>query len=222
MNEQAKIRAILETALNLEIPIEHRLTREVAERRLRVTLRDAAVMVLFAKNSESGWQVLLIQRSEMVQVHKGQFAFPGGMQDLKDKVLADEHGVSVHEVTSLRELHEEVGIDSRLVKVIGILDSLITPTGFEMTPVVGVLNICVENLTLQLNGEEVQSAFWIPLGELLQLGRFSTESREISIGKFSVDVFQFGEKKIWGATGAVLKNVATRLVEASEIHGFSF
>ena len=57
-------------------------------------------------------------------------AFPGGMRDDDD--------ASLH-ITALREAHEEIGLRPRDVRIIGTLPVVSSSTGFQVTPVVGLI-----------------------------------------------------------------------------------
>ncbi|MFM9662701.1 NUDIX domain-containing protein, partial [Streptomyces scabiei] len=74
--------------------------------------------------------VVLTQRTETLRNHAGQIAFPGGRADPGDADLV---------ATALREAEEEIGLPPRAVTVIGLADRYRTVTGFEVTPVLGVI-----------------------------------------------------------------------------------
>ena len=66
------------------------------------SLAPAGVMVLiYPKDREH--HVLLNKRSDFVEHHKGEIAFPGGAMDDGDESLRE---------TALRETHEEMGANS--------------------------------------------------------------------------------------------------------------
>lgn len=89
--------------------------------------RAAAVLLLFVRELE-GLDVLLIERAATMRNHAGQIAFPGGACDVDDADAV---------ATALREAHEETGLDSAGVDVIGTLPALyVAPSGFVVTPVV--------------------------------------------------------------------------------------
>ena len=81
-------------------------------------------------NHASGLTVLLTQRTEDMPSHAGQVAFPGGRRDDRDVDAAD---------TALREAEEEVGLARHFVEVVGAIDLYRTGTGYEITPVVGIV-----------------------------------------------------------------------------------
>ncbi|MGO4612114.1 NUDIX domain-containing protein, partial [Variovorax sp. 2RAF20] len=75
--------------------------------------------------------------------HAGQVAFPGGMQDDTDASLI---------ATALREAQEEVGIEPHQVEVLGALPAVTSSTGFQVTPVLGIIPA---DLRLTINPDEV-------------------------------------------------------------------
>lgn len=103
-----------------------------------VTVRDAAVLVLFGGSPEgdplahgglpSDADVLLTQRATTLRQHSGQVAFPGGAADPED--FGPIH-------TALREAQEETGLSMAGIRPLAVLPELfIPPSGFDVTPVV--------------------------------------------------------------------------------------
>ncbi|MBY0470265.1 CoA pyrophosphatase [bacterium] len=168
----------------------------------------AGVLVLFGVSPGEVPKVLLTQRTDTVEKHKGQIAFPGGMLDPEDV----EHGGLV--ATALRETEEEVGISRELVRVHGILPDFPTTTGFVVTPVLSTLKQPPEQVLMTLNSFEIADTFWVSLEELKRPGVYSTEIYEARGKQYPIHVFNVeagGERRIWGATGAILKNILDRL-----------
>ena len=94
-------------------------------------LRPAAVLVPLVDRPE-GMSVLLTQRTAHLTAHAGQISFPGGRIEESDADPTD---------AALRETEEEVGLTRDHVTVIGRLDTYVTGTGFEITPVVGIVKV---------------------------------------------------------------------------------
>lgn len=151
--------------------------------------RCAAVLVPLMR-SNSGWQLLLTRRSETVESHKGQVAFPGGECD---------PGEMRPEQTALREAHEEIGIDAAHVRVLGTLAPLVTITGFRVTPVVGALPA---DLVFQLGTGEVERVFTMPLewladpANMWQLARATRDPLIV--------YHPFDGELLWGATAQIV------------------
>jgi 8-oxo-dGTP pyrophosphatase MutT (NUDIX family) len=158
----------------------------------------AAVLIPLLLNA-SALDVLLTRRTEDVETHKGQIAFPGGMVDVRD--TGRWH-------TALRETEEELGIGRAHIEVLGILDDLLTPTGFVITPVVGI----VETLPpLKPNPREVAEVFTVPLEFFADSRNGWRERRSTPLGEREVWFYEYGGRVIWGATAAMIRNLCDLL-----------
>jgi len=209
-------------ALQLELGYFDRPTPEMAATAAwnssdrKKTSTPAGVLVLLGQSRDSHeFELLVTQRTETVEKHKGQMAFPGGMAD------AGETSAQ----TALRETFEEVGIDPSRVDVLGELPGLWTPTGFWITPIVGLLNCSIEDAPLSYSHAEIAEALWIPLSVLLHPDTYSEELLERAGIRYITHVFtvprngplagasDLGDMsyRIWGATGAIIKNLLDRL-----------
>lgn len=113
-------------------------------------LCPAAVLVPLIDRPE-GMSVLLTQRTPHLSAHAGQISFPGGRIEDSDADATD---------AALRETEEEVGLPRDNVTVIGRLDTYVTGTGFEITPVVGIVKV---PFPLAIDPFEVAEAFEVPL-----------------------------------------------------------
>ena len=90
--------------------------------------RHSAVLVLLGE-SDTGPDVLLIERARTMRTHAGEPAFPGGALDDDDADAA---------AAALREAHEETGLDPSGVVIFGQLPDLWVPVNdFVVTPVMG-------------------------------------------------------------------------------------
>lgn len=115
--------------------------------------RKAAVLMPLAK-IKGEWHLVYTRRTETVQDHKGQVAFPGGAWEPVDNSL---------EETALREANEEIGLLPSDVRILGNLDQMLTITSFLVTPVVGVIRWPFPFI---LSQAEVSRVFTIPLAWL--------------------------------------------------------
>lgn len=171
--------------------------------RLSVSGRKSAVLVLLSGDDP---EVLITKRSSRLESHRGQYAFPGGVMEPHELATSD------FEAAALREFTEELG-PSVLPQVqwLGRLPSLTTPSGFEIMPTVARLEGSHERLGFQPSLDEVESYFWVKLENLRDPGVYRKEWVETAQVRYPTDVFQIGEHRVWGATGAMLKNLLDRL-----------
>lgn len=169
--------------------------------------RPAAVLALFGgTEAPESLSLLLTRRAETVDNHRGQMAFPGGARDLL------EGGHREDAVTAaLRETEEEVGIAREDIRVVGTLPALYTPTGFEIDPVVGILMRPISEVALKISSAEIAEALWVEISQLLAPETYRTELIEAGPVRYQNHVFQVSQHRIWGATGAMIRNLLDRL-----------
>ncbi len=171
--------------------------------RLTAPGRRSAVLVLLAGDNP---EVLITKRSSRLESHKSQYAFPGGVME------PDELAQSDFEATALREFIEELGPEvPPQVEWLGRLPELTTPSGFEIMPTVARLEMTPDRVAFRPSGDEVESFFWVSLERLREPGVYRKEWVESGSVRYPTDVFQIGEHRVWGATGAMLKNLLDRL-----------
>ena len=159
--------------------------------------RYAAVLVPIVARPEPG--LLLTQRSHALRKHAGQVAFPGGMQDDTDPSLI---------ATALREAQEEVGIEPHQVEVLGALPAVTSSTGFQVTPVLGIIPA---DLRLTINPDEVSSAFEMPLAEALQLSRYSALEVHRAGVRHPVWLSRYQDYLVWGMTAGIIRSLSAQI-----------
>ncbi|MBU6374470.1 MAG: CoA pyrophosphatase [Bdellovibrionales bacterium] len=162
----------------------------------------ASVLMVWASSVSSPHdpQVLVTRRTESVDTHKGQMAFPGGRQDPEDPSSV---------ATALREAQEEVGLAPELVDVVATLPEMWTVTGFLVTPVLAVLKKPLDQVPLVYQVSEIDEALWVPYSRLVQTYRRETLAR--GSVRYPIDVFLDEPHRIWGVTGSLLKNLLERI-----------
>ncbi|WP_343528321.1 CoA pyrophosphatase [Sphingomonas sp.] len=157
----------------------------------------AAVLVPVTDRAEPG--IVLTQRTETLRNHAGQIAFPGGRADPGDVDLV---------ATALREAEEEIGLSPRAVTVVGLADRYRTVTGFEVTPVVGVIP---PDLNLHPSEAEVASLFEVPLAYVLDPAHHRRVSAPWRGQTRHFYEILWNDRRIWGATAAMIVNLSRRL-----------
>ncbi len=159
----------------------------------REGLTCAAVLIPLLR-VEDQWHLLFTRRTDRVETHKGQVAFPGGSCDPGDQDII---------ATALRETHEEIGVPPADVRVLGQLRPMPTVTGFLVTPVVGVMRWPA---LLRLEAHEVSRAFHVPLDWLLDPANLEERLYTRSNGTSEMVVFYqpYDGETIWGVTGRIV------------------
>ncbi len=166
------------------------------------SLRQAAVLVPIVLRPEPS--LLLTRRTRHLRHHSGQIAFPGGSMDDED---------ASPEAAALRETREEVGLAPDEIEPHGRLDTYITRTGFEVTPVIGLIR---PPYRLTLQEAEVESAFEVPLDFFL-----APESRKMDSRLYAGKIryfyaYPYNDYYIWGATAGMINNLVEVLSTSRE------
>ena len=144
--------------------------------------------------------LVLTRRTDRVEYHKGQIAFPGGARDQGDTSPVE---------TALRESWEEIGLRPADVEVLGQLDDHVTVTGFCITPVVGVIRY--SPYLFRPNPDEVAELLEVPLRWLLDPAQGKSRILERG-GQRVIDFFwEYQGHIIWGATGRILRGLVELL-----------
>ncbi len=158
---------------------------------------SAAVLIAITDRSDPG--LILTQRPDTMRHHAGQVAFPGGRIDPHDADAVD---------AALREAEEEVALARAHVAVVDTLAPYRTVTGFDITPVVAVI---APDLPLVAHHREVAAVFEVPLAFVLDPA--NRVERRVIVSDVERRYFEimWGDRRIWGATAAMLVNLSVRL-----------
>ncbi|MHC1785000.1 MAG: CoA pyrophosphatase [Anaerolineaceae bacterium] len=163
-------------------------------------VRRAGVLVpLIKANGE--WQLIFTRRTDMVNDHKGQVSFPGGMAEPGDIKIS---------TTAVREAWEEIGLKPGNIQILGYLADFHTVTDFLITPVVGFIEWPFEII---LSPNEVARVFTVPMKWLLDHQNW--EERSLTIGDRCLDnvVFyrDYDGEVLWGVTAKITLNLLQAL-----------
>jgi 8-oxo-dGTP pyrophosphatase MutT (NUDIX family) len=144
-------------------------------------LRVSAVLIPLFYN-QGQYHVLLTERSEEVDFHKGQVCFPGGRREPSDSSLLQ---------TALREAEEEIGLRAKDVEILGEFDDSVTLTSnYVISPFVAFIP---HPHPLKADGREIREIFSVPLSFLMDEANFKQDS------------YEYEGHIIWGATARILK-----------------
>lgn len=145
--------------------------------------------------------LLFTQRTYNLKDHQGQISFPGGVQDQGDPDLL---------TTALRETEEEIGLQRRVVEVLGTLNPVSTVTGYWITPFVGLIPYPYD---FQPNPLEVRRLLMHPVKEFFPPERWHTGDYHYKGKVVRVCCWRLGDTTIWGATARMLLDFLARLGE---------
>jgi len=136
-------------------------------------------------------RIVLTQRADLPD-HGGQVSLPGGEVETGE-TLAE---------AALREAQEEVGIDPRLVSVLGGLTPLHIPvSNFVLHPIVG---IAVERPAMRPADDEVARILEPQVVALADPGRQAIRTGDYSDPPPLIPYFSVEDLEVWGATAMVL------------------
>src|SRR6478672_7548954 len=153
----------------------------------------AAVLIALTDRPRPG--LILTVRREHLRTHAGQVAFPGGRIDPgEDAVTA-----------ALREAHEEIMLDPKVVEVVGSIEPYRTITGYVVTPVLGVIPA---DLPLEPHEHEVADWFEAPLAFLLDPANQQQRGALFEGRERHYYEIDWNGRRIWGATAAMIVNLS--------------
>lgn len=155
--------------------------------------RPAAVLVPLVKRDD-GLHVILTRRTDHLSDHAGQISFPGGRQEQFDATI---------EETALRETEEEIGLARHHIELIGRIDDYYTVTGYQVTPVIGLVT---PPFDLVPDDHEVAEVFEVPLEFILNPSNQKLQTVTFEGARRRYFAIPYREYYIWGATAGMLVN----------------
>lgn len=159
--------------------------------------RPAAVLIGIRDDREQ--RVVLTVRTDTLQQHAGQVAFPGG------RVEPDDVDVVA---TALRESEEEIGLDAGMVTPLGFLEAFETISGYSVTPVVARI---AADAVLKPDPGEVAEVFEVPFAFFLEPANLRRYTMDFRGHRREMVEFLHAGYRIWGVTAAILYNLLKRM-----------
>jgi 8-oxo-dGTP pyrophosphatase MutT (NUDIX family) len=194
-------RAAIEKILNLKNSELNEQLSNVSLLRRDVQLieqpREAAVLILLIEYEDT-LDVVFTVRASHLRHHAGQVSFVGGgVEDGESMIQA-----------ALREAHEEIGLDTRSLEVLGELPIYHTITGFAVTPIIACLTAAEwSSQQLKIDTQEVDHVFTVPLAFLLDHDNIYVHDFEWENNHRQYYSVTYNEYFIWGASMAMLRNL---------------
>lgn len=182
------------TAPSVERLRKFLLPVELAEAELKA--KPAAAVMVLLREGPRGLEVLLaVRRRREGDPWSGQVGLPGGRHRPEDGTIL---------ATGLRETHEEVSISLEgKADILGHMPPRAPGNQPEMlvVPFVALVREPVEPAP----GAEMESIFWVPLGDLLPTQGKATVSTVL--GELTVPAYLYEGRVIWGFTYRILEEL---------------
>lgn len=156
------------------------------------TVRHAAGLLLMFPDAADRPHIVLTVRAGTLGRHGGQVSLPGGVIEPGESYAR----------AALREAHEEIGLDSTLVRVVGALTPIDIPiSGFRLHPIVGLTDA---RPAFAAADGEVARIIDVAIDDLTAPGCVAETTRERDGQQIRVPAFCVAGEEIWGATAMVL------------------
>ena len=167
-------------------------------------LKLSAVLIpVFCKEGE--YHIMFTKRSEQVDLHKGQFCFPGGTRDSGDSTLLE---------TALREAKEEIGLEAGDVEILGEVDDCPTlSSGYIISPFVAFIPY---PYPFTIDNKEVEEILSIPLSILIDESNLRQDYYPSEYRAVPGYAYEYNGKIVWGATARIVKQFMELLRSETE------
>jgi 8-oxo-dGTP pyrophosphatase MutT (NUDIX family) len=171
-------------------------TEDVLTLEVRGAINAAVLVPLYLDHGRL--HAVFTKRHDDLRRHPGEISFPGGRYDEGEQDLR---------ATALREAHEEIGLPTDAVEIIGALQPTPTiATGYAVYPFVGLIDA---GRTWTPSASEVAEVLELPLDALQAgYGRRRLIRRGVPI---RTDTYLVGDHLIWGATARILADLFDRI-----------
>ena len=191
------------TARLAKLSAEHqRRQAEMATVRAMIAKLEATLPI--ARQREQDFQALTTQG--FMSGHANQDRTRERIELERD--LATQQARYQEAQAALREAQEEVAIPPEAVEVIGVLPPVDSVTGFQVTPVVGIIP---PDLHYHASQDEVSAVFEMPLAEALRLGRYHPLDIHRRGNDHRVWLSWYQHYFVWGMTAGIIRELALQI-----------
>jgi len=160
--------------------------------------KESAVLLLLNFNDKLELPEIIFTLRNNTISHGGQISFPGGRQEGNETAIE----------TALREAHEEIGLASDRIEILGQLSKLyVPPSKYFITPVIARIDDMGE---MKANPDEVDEIFKVPLEKFLQAD--TVKIKVMNLIDQDVDVPYWDvhpTTPLWGATAMIMSEFVT-------------
>ncbi|MEX0642426.1 MAG: CoA pyrophosphatase [Pirellulales bacterium] len=162
-----------------------------------ITARHAAVMLLLFRRS-GRWHLPITERPTSLLRHGGQMSLPGGIVEMGE----------TSEQAALRELQEELGVESTVVVLGQLANCYVFASNFVVTP---WLAVAASEPHWLPDAREVQEVIELPLELLLDDNAIGSMNILRGPLVFRAPCYHIAGACIWGATSVILSELADLL-----------
>ena len=160
--------------------------------------RRAAVLALLTDSPVP--ELIFTQRSAGLRHHASEVCFPGGMWEPHDKGLL---------ASALREVHEEIGVPSSMIEVLGALPIRQTKAGTWVQPFIGRIST---DCRFSLNLHELDALFKVPVDMFDKGLQIRTDIFERAGQQYPIPAYRYENYEIWGFTASVTADLLKLLL----------
>lgn len=140
-------------------------------------------------------ELILTRRPLHLKDHPGQISFPGGRREPSDPSAID---------AACREAEEEIGLTRERITPLITLPDYMTVTGFQVTPVLGIVS---PGYALKPQPDEVEEILKVPMSFLMNPSNHQVRRVQLESGMVEFFAIPYGRYFVWGATAAIIRNL---------------